>query len=174
MKAFHTKQQLFKLTLVVLLSIIFAAMNFTCIANADQLCALLQNTPAVWWSPVDIKSLTLIHMPIHVAASQDSFNASSHLEDMCCEVSDTQDICSTTAVYPRPIFESAPFTLQKLFLFSISTDIILDYFTSGVIPKALNETIEEKCWTPPFPFCPNAKDAEVIIMVAISQVKNLQ
>ena len=127
-----------------LLPIIFAAMNFSCIANADQLCALLQNTPAVWWSPVDRKSFLLFHMPIHVAASQDSSNASSHLEDMCCEASDTQDICSTTAVYSRPIFESVPFTLQKLFLLFTSTDI-LDYFTSGVISRVLDGTIEEIC-----------------------------
>ena len=167
-----TKQQ-FKLTLVVLLPITFAAMNFSCIANADQLCALLQNTPAVWWSPVDRKSFLLFHMPIHVAASQHSSNASSHLEDMCCEASDTQDICSTTAVYSRPIFEYFPYPLLQVFLFSIPANTIWDYFTSGVKSTAFDNSIEEKCWTPPLPFCPNTSTSTTkIVQGAIKQVKN--
>ena len=167
-----TKQQ-FKLTLVVLLPITFAAMNFSCIANADQLCALLQNTPAVWWSLEDRKSLLLFHMPIHVAASQESSNASSHLEDMCCEVSDTQDICSMVTVYFRTIFEYFPYPLLKVFLLSIHADTIWDYFTSGVKPTALGNSIEEKCWTPPLPFCPNISTSTTkIVQGAIYKVKN--
>ena len=167
-----TKQQ-FKLTLVVLLPITFAAMNFSCIANADQLCALLQDIPAGQWNPENIKSFLLFHMHIHMAASQDSSNATSHLEDMCCEVSDTQDICSTTAVYSRPIFEYFPYLLLKVFLFSIKATTLLDYFTSGVKPTALGNSIEEKCWTPPLPFCPNTSTStNTIVQGAISQVKN--
>ena len=171
-KGSSAKQQ-FKLTLVVLLPITFAAMNFSCIANADQLCALLQNIPAGQWKPENIKSLLLFHMRIHMAASQDSSNATSHLEDMCCEVSDTQDICSTTAVYSRPIFEYFPYPLLQVFLFSIPANTIWDYFTSGVKPTAFGNSIEEKCWTPPLPFCPNTSTSTTkIVQGAIKQVKN--
>ena len=132
---------------------------------------LFQNTPAAdkieQWDIRTWTSFLLIHMHIHVAASQ---NVSSHLEDKCCKASDTQDICSTTALYSPPSFESVPFTLQKLFLISIPTDTFLDYFTSGVIPKALDGTIEI-CWTPPFPFCPNTR-ASTAMNGVISQVKN--
>ena len=148
--------------------------NFSCIANTDQLCVLFQNTPAAdkieqWVTSTGTfyGTFLLIHMHIHVAASQ---NVSSHLEDKCCKASDTQDICSTTAVYSRAIFESVPFALQKLFT-SISTDTLLDYFTSGVTPSLLEESIEEICWTPPFPFCPNTR-ASTAMNEVISQVKN--
>ena len=141
--------------------------NFSCIANTDQLCALFQNSPTAdkikqrftrTWA-YSYWTFLLIHMHIHVAASQ---NVSSHPEDKCCKASDTQDICSTTAVYSRAIFESVPFALQKLFT-SVSTDTLSDYFTSGVIPAVLDGTIEEICWTPPFPFCPNNKDAMAMV-----------
>ena len=169
MKASHTKQQ-FKLAFVVLLPITFAAMNFTCIANADQLCALLQNTPVDHWN---IKSFLLFHMHIHVAASQDSSSATSHLEDSCCEVSDSQNSCSTTAVYSRPISEFFPYPLLKVFLFSIPANTIWDYFTSGVKSTAFDNSIEEKCWTPPLPFCPNTSTSTTkIVQGAIKQVKN--
>ena len=148
-------------------------MNFSCIANADQLCALLQNTPSVWWNRENIKSLLLFHMPFHVAASQESSNASATLEDMCCEASDTQDICSTTAVYSRPIFEYFPYPLLQAFLISIHVDTLLDYFTSCVKPTALGNSIEEICWTPPLPFCPNTGTSNAhIVQDAINQVKN--
>ena len=144
--------------------------NISCIANTDQLCALLQNSPEAdkieQWVTRTWTTFLLIHMHIHVGASQ---NVSSHPEDKCCKASDSQDICSTTAVYTRAIFESVPFTLQKLFI-SISTDTLLDYFTSGIIPTALDGIIEI-CWTPPFPFCPNTRDSKIMEGV-MYQVKN--
>ena len=166
------KQQ-FKLTLVVLLPITFAAMNFNCVANADQLCALLQNIPPGQYNPDNIKYFLLFHIPIQVAASQNNSNASSHLEDMCCEVSDTQDICSMVTVYFRTIFEYFPYPLLKVFLLSIHADTIWDYFTSGVKPTALGNSIEEICWTPPLPFCPNTSTSTTkIVQGAIYKVKN--
>ena len=156
-----------------LLPIIFTAMNVSCIANADQLCTLLQNTPAVWWSPEDIKSFLLFHMPINMAASQGSSNATSLLEDKCCKASDTQNSCSTTAVYSQLILEYFPYPLLKVFLLSIHADTIWDYFTSGVKPTALGNSIEEKCWTPPLPFCPNTSTSTTkIVQGAIYKVKN--
>ena len=147
-------------------------MNFSCIADADQLCALFQNTPAAdrRYERI-IKSFLLFHMHVHVAASPNRSTTSSHLEDKCCEASDTQDTCRTTAVYSRAIFEYSPYPLLKLFLISTSAKVIHRYFTSGVTSTALDNTIEEICWTPPYPFCSNT-DIAGIVQNIIFQVKN--
>ena len=129
-------------------------MNFSCIANADQLYALFQNTPTADrrfdWTTV---SFVLFHMHIHVATSSNSSNTSNHLEDKCCETSDTQDTCSTTAVYSRRIYQNFPLLLVDVFQISGVGSNVLNYYTSGDYRLWLSSTLPEICWTPPLPFC---------------------
>ena len=137
-------------------------MNFSCIANADQLCALFKNTLASNMYRGGGFSLLLFHMHIQMAALQSSSNASSHLENRCCEASDTQEICRTTAVYSRAIFEALPYPLMKMFTSNLFPD---------ALPKAETESIEDICWTPPLPFCPSSH-TDNIIKHFLYQVKN--
>ena len=78
-----------------------------------------------------------------------------------------------THTHSQAIFEYFPYPLLKVFLLSIPANTIWDYFTSGVKPTALGNSIEEKCWTPPLPFCPNTSTSTTkIVQDAIKQVKN--
>ena len=137
-------------------------MNFSCISNSDQLCALFKNTLTSNMYRVGGFSLLLFHMHIQMAALQSSSNASSHLENRCCEASDTQDICRTTAVYFHAIFEALPYPLMKMF----TSNLI-----SHVFSKAEAASIEEICWTPPLPFCLGSHTDDIINHF-LHQVKN--
>ena len=86
-------------------------INFSCITNRDQLYALFKNTLAREMHQGGGSTLLLFQMHIHKAASQSSINASNHLENKCCEASDTQDICTRTAVYSRAILYYMKFYL---------------------------------------------------------------
>ena len=149
-------------------------MNFSCIANGDQLCALFKNTLASKMHQGGGSTLLLFQMHIHKAASQSSINASNHPEDKCCEASDTQDICTRKAVYSRAIYEAFPYPLVKMFLVSIPLEQILDYLFSSSLNAAanFNHLMVEICWTPPLPFCLDSHiDTAGIIKDFIYQVK---
>lgn len=145
-------------------------MNFSCIADADQLCALFQNAPAAMKSyQRDAMSILLFHIHIRVAESQSSYNASSLLETMCCEASDTPGNCRTTAVYSRDIFLYIPYPLVEVFLFPIFT--IEKYLIPDFWPIAYIDPIEEICWMPPLPFCPSNASSPAFAFI-IDQVMN--
>ena len=139
------------------------SLNFSCIENADQLQALFQNSLVA--GRMYRTSLLLIH--IRMAASQNSSNVSRHLEDKCtfCEASDTQDICSTTAVYSHAVFELFPYPLVTVFLLPANT--IRAYLTHTI---TRGFSIEEVCWTPPLPFC-HTSNVGNIIFGSIRQVR---
>lgn len=146
-------------------------MNFSCIANADQLCALFQNTPeARKFLRRDYKrTLLLFHMHIHMAASQSSPSNSGHQENECCEAAYTQDTCRTIAVYSRAIFAKSPYPLAILFLFPAT--FMKKYLISGIPPTSVDYSIEDLCWTPPVPFCVGS-GASGTILSFIKQVQN--
>lgn len=146
-------------------------MNFSCIANADQLGALFQNTPAArkFQGRDHVHSLLLFHMHIHMAAPQSNPNDSGHTENECCEAAYTQDTCRTIAAYSRAIFENYPYPLVDLFSFPTAT--IKKYLISGIQPTSA-DYIEDFCWTPPLPFCLGS-EVSGTIRSFIKQVKTV-
>ena len=147
------------------------SLNFSCIDNVDQLQALFQNSLGADLDRIyqlSTKSLLLIHMQIRVATSQKSSNASSHVGDKCCEVSDAKDMCTTTAVYSHVIYQLFPFPLVKAFIFPIDT--MKQYLKLGTQPVATSYSAEDLCWAPPLPFCPTSNPGN-LLPDSIFQVK---
>ena len=138
-------------------------MNLSCITDANQLCALFQNSPEARKSyQSNDNSLLLFHIHIHVAAFRIGFSDSKHVPTKCkfCAASDSPENCTAVAVYSKQDpFVIYPYLLVKMFLYPVYTIAHFIYPNPAFIPP-YNSVIAEICWTPPLPFCPgNASNA---------------
>ena len=134
------------------------ATELSCIASWQDLLAIFQNEAkekGLSLIPSSRVPFFLLFIHLHnytIEVSGVSYDSATMNSSSYCQLSDSEDECAMTAVYPQSIFGIYPTTLL-IFLGNL-----LDLNYNSVLKHAITETF----WRLPLPFCSGHFETDIM------------